>query len=51
MEEFERDDFRYFSKLHEPKLTMQTVEVTAGSADLHITLEANEILHLKLRRI
>ena len=51
MEEFERDDFRYFSKLHEPKLTMQMVEVAGGSADLHITLAANEIMHLKLRRI
>ncbi len=48
--ELSRGDIEYFRRICEPNLSMQNIEVRDGKADLSLTLEANEIMFVRLRK-
>lgn len=48
--ELSRGDIEYFRRVCEPNLSMDNIEVTNGQADVSVTMDANEIVFLRLRR-
>lgn len=49
-QELSRGDIEYFRRICEPNLSMQNIEVKDGKADLSLTLGANEIMFVRLRK-